>query len=200
MKCVCLVGLNEGLSWSCLHLNAAWSIRKISKAFIYITYKNVNYFCKIKFSSSLLNPKRLIKYSATDNIIEQWDCLNKNCPVCCSVPPQVICSLCFRIAHSFLASAESIYFHIAEMQHRKALEYLFIACVSFIVWRWFVWSGSRPCVCQCCSGLRSWPFPMKESVGFLLKIIEGNYFSCGFGPSLGEKQTLGWNVCFAPLS
>lgn len=64
----------------------------------------------------------------------------------------------------------------------KALEYLFILCVNFIVCRWFVWSGLKPWLCQHCCGFSPWPFQMKESVVFLLKIIQGNYFSCCLGP------------------
>lgn len=128
---------------------------KISKAFIYITYENVNYLCKNKFSNSLLKSKHLIKYSVTDNnIVKQWNYLMKNCPVCCSVPPQVICSPPFRTVHSLLFgfSWKHLFSHCRNAG--KALEYLFMVCVNFIVSSWFVWSGLKPCVCRHCSGFK----------------------------------------------
>lgn len=165
---------------------------KIWKAFIYITYRNVNCFCKIKFSNSLLKSRHLIKCGVTENnVVKQWHCLIKHCPVCCSVPPRAICRPKFQnSALLFGSSWKQLFSHCRNAG--KALEYLFIWCVKFIVCWWFVWSGLKPCLCQHCRGFSPWPFQMKESVVFLPTIIQGNYSSCCLGPLFGpENKHLG---------
>lgn len=141
-----------------------------------------------------MKSKHLIQFSIADNdIVKQWNYLIKNCLLYCSVPPQVICSPCFRTTCSLSASAEKTYFHTAG----KVLEYLFTVCVNLVLWGWFVSSGLKLCVCQHCSSLSSWPFQMKESSlfteyksGELLELLLGSFLSLGQTASAGVKHLL----------